>query len=115
MCRRFETTILWYCGENPPGGAFVHRLRGMSEAIRNLILDVLDIRKLRSLCNAPKCRNRTENEVFIYQYTTQRKIGLATLYLCGKHLNITKDLLKKIKAAVPDKIIQSHIGRVAQN
>ena len=87
----------------------------MTESIRNLVLSALDIKKLRQTCNAPKCTNRTENEVLIYQYTTQRKIGIATLYLCSRHLSIAKDLLKKIKAAVPDKIIQSHIGRVAQN
>lgn len=87
----------------------------MVDKVRDVILSALDIRKLRRVCNAPKCSNSTENEIFIYQYTTRRKIGLATLYLCSKHLNIARDLLKKIKTAVPDKIIQSHIGRVAQN
>ena len=87
----------------------------MAERIRSLILGVLDIRKLNKSCNFPSCNGGVDNEVLIYEYTTQRKKGLATLYLCGRHISVVKDIIQRIKASVPDKIIQSSIGKVAQN
>ncbi len=86
----------------------------MNDAVRSIILSMLDITKLNRLCNISECCNSVDSAVFIYQYTTRRKIGIATLYLCRKHLHTANDIIKRIKRELPDKIIQSNIGKVAQ-
>ncbi len=86
----------------------------MIERITNIILGTLDVRKLNKSCNFPDCTRKIDSEVSIYEYTTSRKIGFATLYLCREHLHVANELLKRIKEEVPNKIIQSRIGKVAQ-
>ncbi|MBI2076711.1 MAG: hypothetical protein HYT72_05690 [Candidatus Aenigmarchaeota archaeon] len=85
------------------------------ERFRNAILDRFDIKHLKSRCNHPSCLSRPEKEVFIYKYTTTRKIGIATLYVCATHVFDAKAIVKKIKSLSPSSIIQSRIGTVAQN
>ena len=84
------------------------------ERFRNAILDRFDIKHLKSRCNHPSCLSRPEKEVFIYKYTTTRKIGIATLYVCATHLFDANSIVKKIKLISPSAIIQSRIGTVAQ-
>ncbi len=85
------------------------------ERSRNAILNRFDIRHLRTRCNHPSCLSRPEKEVFIYKYTTTRKIGIATLYVCAMHLFDAKAMVEKIKSLSPGSIIKSEIGTVAQS
>ena len=84
------------------------------EELRNLILKGFDIRHLKAKCNHPSCSSKPEKEVFIYEYTTKRKIGIATLYVCATHMYDANSIVKKIKLISPSAIIQSKIGNVAQ-
>jgi hypothetical protein len=90
------------------------RSEGNMETIRNLILNAFDIRKLKKECNFPACERRVSNEIFVYEYTIKRNIDLAMLYLCGEHLPAAKRLIKSIREMMPNKMVQSRVGRIAQ-
>ena len=75
--------------------------------ITSTILNMFDIKKLKRQCNYPGCNNKPEKEIYIYEYTIKRKIGLATIYLCNEHINTVKGLVTKIKNIEPKAIIES--------
>jgi len=74
-----------------------------------IILKDFDIRRMGERCNFKTCKNRPNREIFIYQYTLTRKKGIATLFLCDKHLNLIEPLIKKLKEKNPSMIIKNDV------
>ena len=75
--------------------------------LTNAITAAFDIKKLKNECNHPGCRNKPEKEFFIYEYSTRRITGIATLYVCAEHLTVARSLMTKLKELKPHIVIMS--------
>ena len=75
--------------------------------LTNAITEAFDIKKMKNECNHPGCKNRPEKEFFIYEYSTRRITGIATLYVCAEHLAVARKLMKRLKELEPRIVIMS--------
>ncbi len=87
---------------------------GNMEKMRGIVMNIYDIRQLDKRCNFPHCKSVPEASYDIFEFTLQRNIGIAKLYLCKTHLDSTTSLMKTLRKSFPDVIIQSKQGSVAQ-
>ncbi len=87
---------------------------GNMEKMRGIVMNGYDIRQLDKRCNFPHCKNKPEASHDIFEFTLQRNIEIAKLYLCNEHLNSANMLMKTLRKSFPDVIIQSKQGNVAQ-
>ena len=74
--------------------------------LTNAISKAFEIKKMKSLCNYPSCKNKPKKEFFIYEYTTKRIIGIATLYLCDEHIKEARNLMINLRELDPKIFIE---------
>ena len=80
---------------------------GTMEKMRGIVMNTYDIRQLDKRCNFPHCKGAPEASYDIFEFTLQRNIGIAKLYLCKDHIDSTAGLMKTLRKSFPDVIIQS--------
>jgi len=76
------------------------------EKMRMIVMNGYDIRHLDSRCNYPHCRSAPEKSIEIFEFTLQKNIGIARLFLCKEHVNSASGLMKTLRKTFPDIIIQ---------
>ena len=83
------------------------------DTIRDIIMNSYDIRHLSKRCNYPQCKEKPTVGVEFFEFTLQRSIGIANLYLCKDHIGTTARLMKTIRQQFPDSPIQSKQTTIA--
>jgi len=76
--------------------------------IRDVILEMFDIKKFKYKCNQHNCEREPKKEILIYEYKRKKKIELVKLYLCEEHSD-TRKLLSELRRVAPKMIIKSEI------
>jgi hypothetical protein len=83
------------------------------EKMRMIIMNSYDIRQLDKQCNQPHCKNKPEICQDITEFTLQKSIGIAKIFLCSSHSPSSQAILKTLRKTFPDIIIQSKESKLA--
>lgn len=84
------------------------------EKMRRIVMNIYDIRHIDQRCNFPHCKKSPERYLDISEFTLQRNIGIAKIFLCKEHIASTAGIMKTLRKSFPDIIIQSKEGTIAQ-